>query len=130
MSLRVFRARAASLLALLAMGLQASWPLLALANPGPQSMLLVPLCTVDGATHYIEIPVGGDRPRKNGTPGHSGHCALCVTASERAGAGPPLAVAAVVLEPVPAERPAGDAGTQVVSASHPPAQPRAPPASL
>ena len=46
-------------LAILAIALHAAWPLL--ANARPKSVHLVPLCTVEGITHYLEIP-GGNNP--------------------------------------------------------------------
>ena len=49
------------------MALQALWPLIVQARPAT----LVPVCTVGGETHYIEIPTGG-------TPSTHDHCALCV----------------------------------------------------
>jgi len=58
-------------LAIVAIALQAAWPLLAAAKP--RSVALVPLCTVDGVTHYLEVPTGK-------TPldsVHHEHCAFC-----------------------------------------------------
>ena len=43
-------------LAILAITLQAAWPVL--ANAKPSGVTLVPLCTVDGVTHYLEVPTG------------------------------------------------------------------------
>src|SRR3954453_24270261 len=43
-------------LAILAITLQAASPLL--ANAKPSGVTLVPLCTVDGVTHYLEVPTG------------------------------------------------------------------------
>jgi len=60
-------------LAILAIFLQAAWPLLAAAKP--RSVALVPLCTVDGVTHYLEIPTG-KTPPDNGV--HGQHCAFCM----------------------------------------------------
>ncbi len=57
----------ASWLAIAAMVLNALWPLIAQAKPP----LLVPVCTVGGETHYVEIPGGA-------TPSTHDHCALCV----------------------------------------------------
>jgi hypothetical protein len=54
-------------LAIAAMALNALWPLIAQARPA----MLVPVCTVGGETHYIEIPTGGS------TSTHD-HCAFCV----------------------------------------------------
>jgi len=60
-------------LAIFAIALQAALPLIASAQP--RSVALVPLCTVDGVTHYVEVPTG---KTPAGPPaGHGGHCALC-----------------------------------------------------
>lgn len=64
-------------LAILAMALQALWPLVAQARPAT----LVPVCTVGGETHYVEIP-GAPAPADK-------HCELCFV-------GAVLAPAAVV----------------------------------
>ena len=57
-----------SWLAILAMALNALWPLIAQAKPS----LLVPVCTVAGVTHYIEIP-GGTTP----VDSQHEHCTFC-----------------------------------------------------
>src|SRR2546421_8419179 len=54
-------------LAILAIALNAAWPLIASAKP--KSVHLVPLCTVEGVTHYLEVP-GGTTP-------HHDHCSFC-----------------------------------------------------
>jgi Protein of unknown function (DUF2946) len=59
-----------SWLAVFALALQASWPLLVAAKP--RAVALVPLCTVEGVTHYLEVPTG-DAPA--GTQ-HE-HCSFC-----------------------------------------------------
>jgi hypothetical protein len=60
-------------LAILAIALQAALPLIASAQS--RSVTLVPLCTVDGVTHYVEVPLG---KTPAGQPGsHGSHCALC-----------------------------------------------------
>jgi hypothetical protein len=58
--------KTASWLAILAMALNALWPLIAQARP----TTLVPVCTVGEVTHFIEVPLGGD------ATGHE-HCAFC-----------------------------------------------------
>ena len=55
-------------LAILAMALNALWPLIAQAKPS----LLVPVCTVGGTTHYVEIP-GGTTP----VDSQHEHCTFC-----------------------------------------------------
>jgi hypothetical protein len=59
-------------LAALAIALQAAAPLLVSAKP--RSVALVPLCTVDGVTHYVEVPTGRTPP---GHSSHGDHCAFC-----------------------------------------------------
>src|SRR5258706_5336583 len=59
-------------LAIFAIALQAALPLIASAQP--RSVALVPLCTVDGVTHYVEVPTGKTPARQ---PAHGDHCALC-----------------------------------------------------
>lgn len=125
MTFRNFRVRTAALLALLAMALQALWPLLAQAKPGPRTML-VQLCTVDDTTHYVEIAIGGDAPAEKRTYGHTGHCVMCVSGA----AVLPGRVLSIALEPLAAERPLANADAQFVSTSHRLAQSRAPPRSL
>src|SRR5438477_10469718 len=61
-------------LALLAIALQAAWPLLAAAKP--RGVALVPLCTVDGVTHYLEVPTG--KPPAGDPALHGDHCAFCL----------------------------------------------------
>jgi hypothetical protein len=60
-------------LAILAIALQAAWPLIAAAKP--RAVALVPLCTVDGVTHYLEVPTG-KTPLDDSATGHD-HCAFC-----------------------------------------------------
>jgi hypothetical protein len=55
-------------LAILAIALQALWPLLSQAKP--RSVTLVPICTVGGETHYVELETGGPAP-------HEEHCKAC-----------------------------------------------------
>ena len=61
-------------LAILAIALHAAWPLL--ANARPKSIHLVPLCTVEGITHYLEVP-GGNSPLDDSANAHHDHCAFC-----------------------------------------------------
>src|SRR5436305_11994725 len=61
-------------LAILAIALHAAWPLL--ANARPKSVHLVPLCTVEGITHYLEVP-GGTTPLDESTNAHQEHCSFC-----------------------------------------------------
>ena len=61
-------------LATLAIALHAAWPLL--ANAKPKSVHLVPLCTVEGITHYVEVP-GGTTPLDDSANAHHEHCSFC-----------------------------------------------------
>ncbi len=56
-----------------AIALQVALPLLAGALP--RSVALVPLCTVDGIAHYVEVPTG--KSPVDDSSGHAGHCPLC-----------------------------------------------------
>src|SRR5258706_13388781 len=60
-------------LAIFAIALQAALPLIASAQP--RSVALVPLCTVDGVTHYVEVPTG--KTPAGPPPGHGGRLDLC-----------------------------------------------------
>ena len=79
MSLRRYRSTAA-LLAILAIALQALWPLLAQAKP--KSVLLVPVCTVQGVTHYVELPKSGVPVEQKAASQHD-HCSFCGSGAER-----------------------------------------------
>src|SRR4051812_1543375 len=68
-------------LACLAMALQALWPLIAQAKP--RSVTLVPVCTVQGVTHYIEMP-GGASPLEQKSSAQHEHCSYCSFGGERA----------------------------------------------
>jgi hypothetical protein len=118
------RRRSIAWLAAFAVALQALWPLLANARP-LQAPLLVELCTVDGATHYVELPTGNS-PASEHSPAQ--HCKLCTFGAERAFAPPPVAYV-VAFEAAPAVQPRATLLADP-STSHclPPAQPRAPPA--
>ena len=75
------RSPAAAYLAVLAIALQALWPLLAQAKP--KSAVLVPVCTVQGVTHYIELPSSGTPAEQRAAFQHD-HCAFCSFGGERA----------------------------------------------
>lgn len=118
------RRRIALFLASVAIGLQALWPLLAQAKPG--SATLVPVCTVEGVTHYIELPAANTPLEERSSSSHE-HCAFCMLAADRiscpSAAESWLLVAAdissVVLVSLPAPR------MQLLARS--PGRPRAPP---
>ena len=73
---RLFR-RSAAFAAAAAIALQALWPLLAQARPADPT-LQVPLCSVDGVTHSVEIKIGKSTPLDERTASHGEHCKLCV----------------------------------------------------
>ncbi len=66
--------RAGAWLAALAIGLHALWPLI--ANARPDSVERVPVCTVEGVTHYLELP-GGKTPLEQSSAAHHEHCSFC-----------------------------------------------------
>jgi hypothetical protein len=71
----VHRSRSvAAWLAILAIAMQALWPLLAQAKP--KSVVLVPVCTVQGVTHYLELPAGNAPVEQKAASQHD-HCSLC-----------------------------------------------------
>ena len=84
------RYRTAAWIAALAMALHALWPLLVHAKP-QQAAHLVALCTVDGTTHYVELPAGKP-PAGEHSP--TQHCKLSTFGAERAFAPPPAAFVA------------------------------------
>jgi hypothetical protein len=125
--MKLFRSvkRFAALAAMLAITLQALWPLLSHARPNDPS-LLVPVCTVDGITHYLEIKYGRTTPLDERTASHGEHCKLCVLGDGNAFAVLSLDLSAFLL--------AGNAigaiarpAEPLLEATHLPAQPRAPP---
>lgn len=67
-------------LAIVAIALQALWPLLAQAKP--KSVALVPVCTVQGVTHYIELPKGNAPVEQKAASQHD-HCSFCSFGGER-----------------------------------------------
>ena len=72
----------AAYLAILAIALQALWPLLAQAKP--KNVVLVPVCTVQGVTHYIELPSGNGAPIEQHAASQHDHCSFCTFGGERA----------------------------------------------
>jgi Protein of unknown function (DUF2946) len=90
-------------LGIVALALQAAWPLLAGAKP--RDVMLVPLCTVDGVAHYVEVPTGKTPPDPSS---HGEHCPLCCLGH---GAVLPLHVSpADSFERAAADRPSPPAG--------------------
>jgi hypothetical protein len=85
MLLRRFRNRTIALAAVVAIGMQAFWPLIAQARPGPRAAF-VELCGVDGDRHRVEFPIGRGLAPQEDAAGHSGPCAFCLAGCERAAA--------------------------------------------
>jgi len=115
----------AAWLAIAAMALQALWPLVAQAKP--RAVALVPVCTVDGVTHYLELKTG-DTPLEQKSASHQDHCAFCSFESGRGAALPSAPVVPFVPQ---------DPAEAAIDAASPPqaqslhvllARPRAPPA--
>ena len=121
----LYRNRAVALLAMLAMSLQALWPLIAQAKPNIPGVQ-VPVCTIDGITHYVDLPAP-DSPVEKSYTAHHEHCKMCMFGAERLAV---LPVAAPFVRLAQGIEPAPDSLPAVSSPSffHTPALPRAPPA--
>jgi hypothetical protein len=115
--------RSTAELAILALALNALWPLIASARPaGTESR--VEVCTAQGVSRVAVDP--GSAPDDAGAGHLQQHCPLCVFGADKAAAGPsaPLhKVAAAAAGRAPADRQPVAAGAD----SRSPAQPRAPP---
>jgi hypothetical protein len=110
-------------LAVLAIALQALWPLLAQAKP--KNVLLVPVCTIQGVTHYIELSSSGTPVEEHAASQHD-HCSFCSFGGERAALSPCLQP--VVSTGLDEARPAHVAPREFKSEKSFSARPRAPPA--
>ena len=118
MSARRFRSFAAWT-AMLAIALQALWPLLAQARP--KNVVLVPVCTVQGVTHYVELPKG-EAPVERKAASQHDHCSFCASGGALASAVQVFKVVEVSSVPSPALEEAPIENHAVFSA-----RPRAPP---
>jgi len=120
----LYRNRTAALLAIFAVALQALWPLLAQAKPTVPGER-VPVCTIEGITHYVELPAA-DTPVEKRSAAHHEHCKMCVFGAEKLAA---LPVAAPLVAVVTDQDCPLDSVSAVSSSSslHKPALPRAPP---
>ena len=96
----LYRNRTAALLAIFAVALQALWPLLAQAKPNVPGER-VPVCTIEGITHYVELPAV-DTPVEKRSAAHHEHCKMCVFGAEKlaiaVSPGPQAAFAAAVVD--------------------------------
>ena len=100
------RQRLTAWLAVLAMALNALWPLLAAANPGVPEPFGVPVCTPEGLVMVFDA--GRQLPNPEG-PAHRlmPHCAFCSLAAGHAVLHSPGLLALQAERPL-AERPSGD----------------------
>ena len=122
----LYRNRVAALLAVLAIAMQALWPLIAQAKPVVPGEK-VPVCTIEGITHYIELPAPDSAVEKSSAAHHE-HCKMCVFGAERLAVLPVVApLISVVQDP---QQPLNSLqAVSSPSAFHRPALARAPPAT-
>ncbi len=118
--------RLAAFTAILAIALQALWPLVAQAKPRIPGEL-VPICTVAGVTHYLELPAG-KFPLDERSSTHHEHCTLCVFGTDRSAVLPHAPLPPVVAGDACDRAVAHSQSSSLQSPSHAPALPRAPPA--
>ena len=114
--------RLALFLATLAIALQALWPLLAQAKP--RSAIQVPVCTVEGVTHYIELPAGETPLEQRSSTNHE-HCGFCTLAGDRVA--PAQLAGLLVFTEYKAARPPALRAVPAERPNHSSAKPRAPP---
>jgi hypothetical protein len=119
------RNRFASVLAMLAMALQAFWPLLAQAQRKDPT-LYAPVCSVQGDGTMVDLS-GGKLPADDGAGKHQKHCKLCVGCNDRGQVLVSAPADAFRSPALVAEKPAAIPAAAVLSTSATPAQPRAPP---
>jgi hypothetical protein len=122
----LYRNRLAALLAILAIAMQALWPLIAQAKPVVPGER-VPVCTVEGITHYIELPAP-DSAVERSSAAHHEHCKMCVFGAAKLAV---LPVAAPLIKVAQDPQQPLDSLRAVSSPSplHRPALARAPPAA-
>jgi hypothetical protein len=120
----LFRNRAAALLAIFAVALQALWPLLAQAKPAlPGERVAV--CTIEGITHYVELPAS-QSPAEQRSAAHHEHCKMCVFGAAKLAIAASPALQAALAAVVDAPRASATVGFSP-SGFERPALPRAPP---
>jgi DUF2946 family protein len=76
MTLSLTTRRVAALAAAFGIALQALWPLVAQARP--RDAISVPICSVDGTSHSIELAPGDQETEKRYE-----HCKLCVLGADK-----------------------------------------------
>jgi hypothetical protein len=109
--------------AFLAIALQALWPLLAQAKP--KNVVLVPVCTVQGVTHYVELP-GNSAPVEQHAASQHDHCSFCSFGGDRVALSPFLQPA--ISTKLEDARPSAFSVRELRSEKSLSARPRAPPA--
>ena len=119
------RRTSAAWIAIVAIALQALWPLIAQAKPAVPGMR-VAVCTAGGVTHYIELEPG-ESPLERRSAAHHEHCKLCVFGGERVVVLPPPVVHALVIPVASTDVTHAPALASPESLSYRRAQPRAPP---
>ena len=120
------RNRLVTLLAAFTVVLQALWPLLSHARPKDPS-LLVPVCTVNGITHYLDLNTG-ETPLDERSASHGEHCKLCVVGDGKVVVVSLPDISAFLLTGNSSNRTAVGAAPLRASPHLLSAQPRAPPA--
>src|SRR6185369_12953020 len=122
----LYRNRFAALLAIFAIAMQALWPLIAQAKPVVPGER-VPVCTIEGITHYIELPAPDSAVEKSSAAHHE-HCKMCVFGAERI-AVLPVAAPLITLAQDPQQSLDSLCAVSSPSPLHRPALARAPPAA-
>lgn len=126
-AMQLSRRRSVAWIAAFAVLLQALWPLLSHARPKDAS-LLVPVCTVDGVTHFLEIKTG-KTPLEERRSSHGEHCKLCVFGGDKVAAVvAPVSVA--LISGTSQAVPLAKFVPLAVSTRRSPAHPRAPPVQI
>jgi len=115
--------RCALFLAALAMALQSLWPLIAQARPRAAGEL-VPVCSVGGITHSLELPAV-KTPLEQRSSSHGEHCKLCVFGVEKVFAFQAVSLSVCEFKPEKIKPATAGAPEPSIPSS---AQPRAPPA--
>jgi hypothetical protein len=80
-AMRLHRKRFGTVFAMLAMAMQVLLPVVAQARPGIAGEL-VPVCSFQGTTHYIELPAENSGPGERSRT-QAEHCKLCVFGTDR-----------------------------------------------
>lgn len=117
--------RLAALAAAFAVVLQALWPLVAHARPQSPS-LLVPVCTVGGSTHYLDLK-SGKSPLDERAALHGDHCKLCFFGGDKDAAFSPNSSKSFFIANLSDSKAIPRLVSDLEPATRTQAQPRAPP---